>query len=360
MPANIFAYAGRQAAWHKLGTVTGNHMTFAEVQQHGLDYSVFKSQLRDGLSRPVSAWGTFRWNASDRTNGNKEAAVFLGVVGEDYQVIQHADGFRTMDALVASVDGAHYETAGALGNGERVWGLADLNLAVTVGRDEQRGYLLFCTGHDGSLSHQYRLCMTRVVCANTLSAALSERTRAKLTIRHTKNAPERLEGVQDALAGIRGDLMTVEEKLTFLATRRVTRESMEGILDRLFPKSKDDDGAEKESSTRRKNVLAEVLALYELNDGNAFPEQRGTAYALLNAVTNYTDHLRSSRGGNGTGRAESAIFGSGERLKTQALDVITLSANGMPTMTTAAACTPKPAGSERGSLLDQIVAESAG
>ena len=126
MPANIFVYAGRQAAWHKLGTVAGHHMTFAEVQQHGLDYTVFKSQLRDGRSRPVNAWGTFRWNASDRADGNKEAAVFLGVVGEDYQVIQHADGFRTMDALVASVDGAHYETAGALGNGERVWGLADL------------------------------------------------------------------------------------------------------------------------------------------------------------------------------------------------------------------------------------------
>ena len=126
--------------------------------------------------------------------------------------------------------------------------------------------------------------------------------------------------------------MTVEEKLTFLATRRVTRESMEGILGQLFPKPKNEEGAEKESSTRRKNVLAEVLALYEHNDGNAFPEQRGTAYALLNAVINYSDHLRSSRGGNGTGRAESAIFGSGERLKAQALEVITQSPNGMPTM----------------------------
>jgi phage/plasmid-like protein (TIGR03299 family) len=357
MPANIFAYAGREAAWHKLGTVTGRHMTFAEVQQHGLDYVVFKSQLRDGLGRLVDAWGTFRWNAADREAGNREAAVFLGVVGEDYQVIQHAEGFRTVDSLVASVDGAHYETAGALGNGERVWGLADLNLAVTVGRDEQRGYLLFCTGHDGGLSHQYRLCMTRVVCQNTLSAALSERTRAKLTIRHTKNAPGRLEGVQEALAGIRGDLMTVEETLVYLATRRVTRESMESILDRLFPKSKNDDGEEKES-TRRKNVLAEVLALYEHNDGNAFPEQRGTAYALLNAVTNYTDHLRSSRG-NGNGRAESAIFGTGERLKSQALEVITESANGMPLMTTATVCTPKPVVSERGSLLDQVIAETA-
>src|SRR5215471_14971835 len=140
MPANINAYVGRQAAWHKLGTVTGRHMTWAEVQQHGLDYVVFKSQLRDGLGRLVNAWGTFRWNRADQLAGDKQAAVFLGVVGEDYQVIQHANGFRMIDALVASVDGAHYETAGALGAGERVWGLADLALSVSVGHDQQQGY----------------------------------------------------------------------------------------------------------------------------------------------------------------------------------------------------------------------------
>jgi phage/plasmid-like protein (TIGR03299 family) len=189
MPANINAYIGREAAWHRLGIVTGHHMTWAEVQANGgLDFVVFKSQLHDGLGRPVNAWGTFRWNGADKLAGNKEAAVFLGVVGEDYEVIQHAHGFQMIDALVSSVDNAHYETAGALGNGERVWGLADLNLAVSVGADKQTGYLLFCTGHDGSLSHQYRIVLTRVVCQNTLTAALSERTRARLKIRHTKNA----------------------------------------------------------------------------------------------------------------------------------------------------------------------------
>jgi hypothetical protein len=153
-------------------------------------------------------------------------------------------------------------------------------------------------------------------------------------------------------------MLSVEEKLNFLATRRVTREAMETVLDRLFPKPKSEDGTEKESSTRRKNVLADVLAMYESNDGNAFPEQRGTAYNLLNAVIEYTDHTRSSRGGNGDGRAESAMFGSGERLKAQAMDVILENANGMPAVATVTQYTRKPIVPGGGSILDQILAES--
>jgi phage/plasmid-like protein (TIGR03299 family) len=155
--------------------------------------------------------------------------VFLGAVGEDYQVIQHSEGFRMVDALVGSVDGAHYETAGILGNGEKVWGLADLQLSLTVGQEKQAGYLLFCTSHDGSLSFQWRLCLTQVVCENTLGAALSEKTRAKLTIRHTKNASDRMTVAHEALQGLQSDVHTVEQKLNFLAARKPIRESLNAI-----------------------------------------------------------------------------------------------------------------------------------
>lgn len=68
-----------------------------------------------------------------------------------------------------------------------------------------------------------------------------------------------------------------------------------------------------------------MLELYEQNDGNRFKEQRGTAYNLLNAVTQFVDHERSTRG-NGVAvdvkRSESALFGSGEDLKTDALDAM--------------------------------------
>jgi hypothetical protein len=64
---NINTYIGRQAAWHKLGTVTERYMTTDELLANkGFQYMVFKSQLHDGLGRPVDAWGTFRWNIADK------------------------------------------------------------------------------------------------------------------------------------------------------------------------------------------------------------------------------------------------------------------------------------------------------
>ncbi len=148
MAHNINTYRGREAAWHKLGTVTGKYETTEELlRDPGFQFVVFKSQLHDGLGRPVDAWGTFRWNLADKLAGLKEKAEFLGAVGKDYAVLQHDEGFKSIDALMNTADGAHYETAGVLGNGERVWALADLGFAARVGDDVQHGYLLFSTGH---------------------------------------------------------------------------------------------------------------------------------------------------------------------------------------------------------------------
>src|SRR4051794_26188064 len=100
MAHQINTYVGREAAWHKLGTVTGKYQTTDELlRDEGFQYVVFKSQLRDGLCRPVDAWGTFRWNLTDKLAGNKEAAEFLGAVGKDYAVIQHDEGFKSIDTL---------------------------------------------------------------------------------------------------------------------------------------------------------------------------------------------------------------------------------------------------------------------
>jgi hypothetical protein len=109
-----------------------------------------------------------------------------------------------------------------------------------------------------------------------------------------------------------------------LAETKLTRESTKAILDRLFPVSADP----KANTTRRENLVGDVLKLYAHNDADAYPSVKGTAYNLLNAVTEYTDHLRTARG-NGSepaqmavARSESALFGSGSQLKTQALQVI--------------------------------------
>src|ERR1043165_9155192 len=236
MSHNINTYIGRQSAWHQLGTVTGKYLTWGEILAHGgLDFQVFKSQLQDGLGRKVPAYGTFRWNNADRAVGNKDAATFLGVVGEDYKVIPHSTGFELMDAIMRTSDGAHYETAGVLGTGSVVWGLADVGLTIKVGDDKQIPYLFFGTSHDGSYSWFVKMCNTRVVCNNTFDIAIGERVSSMFRVRHTKNANSKIQDAHKALSAFSDEVKTVEQKLQFLATRRMTRESMQSIFNRLFP-----------------------------------------------------------------------------------------------------------------------------
>ena len=345
-------YIGRQAAWHDLGIVTGKYQTWEEIQHAGfMDFEVEKRQLLDPIKgSPVAAWGTFR-----RDDGS-----FLGAVGEDYTVIQHHNGFQTIDHLVNSVDGAHYETAGVLGNGEVVWGLAALNREFeVVPGDVHKNYLLFSTSHDGSRSHEYRLTDTRVVCQNTLNCALSTGARNALRVRHTKNAGERLATVHSLIEDLNEQTTDVCAKMRELVTRRTTRESCTTIFDRLFPKTQRDNGRE-ESSTVRENNIREILARFEGNDRNAFPEVRGTAYNLLNAITEYTDHFRSTRGGE---RAQAAVFGSGDALKTKAFEyVYEVAGRDMPAMasqrTVFAPSRPIQLPEYQGSLLDSILAEA--
>src|SRR5580698_43713 len=111
MAHNINTYIGRQAAWHELGTVTGHYMTWQEIQNHGgLNFLPIKEQL-ELRGKLIEAWGITR----------PDTGAFLGPVGKDYTVIDHAQGFIMIDALLAAQNGAHYETAGCLGLGETVW-----------------------------------------------------------------------------------------------------------------------------------------------------------------------------------------------------------------------------------------------
>ena len=290
--AGTTTFAGRKDAWHKLGIVTGVFMTWrALLAAAHADFNVFKSQLRDGLGRPVDAWGTFRWDLEDKAVKDMAKAVFLGTVGSGYQVIQHTEGFELLDSLVGSIDGAHYETMGTLDKGRVVWGQVDPNVKIRVGDDESDILLTFQTSHDGSKAFEIYETVHRIVCRNTFKAANLRKLAASLWLKHTKNVGEKMNGLKGDIQEIQANAMDMQEKLNFLNNRRVTKDSMVKILDRIFPKSEDKDGIEK-TSTRRDNILADVLKLYESNDGDAFPEQRGTMYNLLNAVTEYTDHFQ--------------------------------------------------------------------
>lgn len=316
----MFCVGDRDSAWHRLGQRTNQVVTWAEaVELADLNWQVEKRQAycRNPLGNvvPIPSFATFRI----------DDGAYLGTVGEGYTVIQNKDQFSFVDAFLEAANGAHYESAGALGNGERIWCLARIPEAdyQIDGGDKHKTFVMVANSHDGSLAYQVKLVDTRIVCQNTLTVAINEKG-ACWRIKHTANAKARLAEAVDMMQMVKREAVGLKGKMLRLADRKLTRESVEHILDRLFPAPKD----EKANTTRRDNNVSAVLDLYASNDNNAFASVKGTAYNLFNAVTEYVDHQRTARG-NGSdpakmqvARSESALFGSGERLKTQALTVI--------------------------------------
>src|SRR5271154_1490613 len=317
----MFCVGDRDAAWHRLGQRTPNAVTWAEaIRLADLDWTVVKKQLyfRNALGHVTEA-------ANHMATTRSDDGAFLGIVGDGYQLIQNAEAFTFCDDLLAQADGAKYESAGGLGNGEQIWVMARIPEAdFTIdGGDEHKAYLLVSTSHDGSQSLIMKLVDERVVCANTLAIAMSERG-TSFRVKHTASAKARMEYALQQLSRVKDTAVSLKTKMLRLAETKLTRESSAAILERLFPVSAD----KTVSTTRRENIVQEVLNCYAHNDADAYPSIKGTAYNLLNAVTEYTDHIRTARG-NGSepakmavARSESALFGSGAAFKTQALQVI--------------------------------------
>jgi phage/plasmid-like protein (TIGR03299 family) len=217
---------------------------------------------------------------------------------------------------------------GTLDFGRIVWAQVNPNISIKVGDDETKVYITATTSHDGSGAFECYETGTRMVCRNTFRLGSLKRLAATLRVKHTKNAQQRISGLKQEIEEIRNVALTMQDRLTWLTRKRVTKESLKTVVDRLFPPKKDENEQDV-SSTRRENILSDILTLYEANDGGQFPEQAGTPYALFNAVTNYTDHIRSTKSDM---RAQSALFGSGNKLKGDALSIIMEEAERMPDM----------------------------
>ncbi len=301
--------------WHDLGTPVSGYQNWKDAMiAAGLQWTVDKQSLYDRNGNATGVFGIFR---SDNN-------VCLGAVGDVYATIQNQFAFEFVDTLIEN-HGAHYDTAGSLGRGERIWCLAKIgaDFAIPGTQDKHESYLLFETSHDGSRAATAKLTTVRVVCQNTLNAALRG-SGESLSVRHTRSADEKLKIAKSLMNGAVTSVASLKDKLITLSQRKLTRETLNDIMERIFPTP-----AGEKQSTRRDNQMGDVLRLYESNDRNAIPEIKGTAYNLLNAVTEYTDHKRSARITDGRehlttaqARTESALFGSGSLFKEKALEMV--------------------------------------
>lgn len=297
-----------QPAWHGLGNNIPQHCNGLDALKFGgLNWEVEKLQLSNPKNSDlINSWGIFRADNN----------AFLGNVGSDYQPIQNSKMVETIDTLLTSWNGCHYESGGALGIGETVWVMAKIPEQIKVGNDISENYIFFSNSHNGKSFANVKLTSTRIVCQNTLSIALKDAGKV-FRIQHSKNCNIRIDQTLATIGSVSNQIKDLNSVFNILNSKLITMDEFNNILRCLFPVT-----SEVESSTvKLKKDL--VTGLFESNDRNAFPEQRGTAYNLLNAVTGYADHLAPARGENDDAkqlkRQTAAMFGAGEVLKLTAL-----------------------------------------
>lgn len=240
----------------------------------------------------------------------------IAVVGLRYAPVQNADAFAFLDDLVGA-GRAIYEAAGMFGGGRRVWVQARLPGDVWVTREDNVGkYLTLTTSHDGGGSLRAFFTPRRIVCSNTLRAALREAAGTGVSIRHVGDVLGRAREAERLLGLSLKYFDDFAEASRTLAGRALGREALERYFAEVVPLPEGADPSRALATRER------LVGLFETGRGNQAAGVRGTLWAALNAVAEYVDHERPTRPGKGESirekRFESSLWGSGARLKERA------------------------------------------
>ena len=320
-------FSVKEKAWHGLGKIVQDYPTSAEAIQHaGLDYLVEKRRLftydtenntgdpqSDLIIPEVTVPNYFATVRADND-------TVLGVVGKDYHVVQNRDAFTFFDSIVGG-DGIQYETAGALGNGERIFITAKLPGYIEVGnKDLIEQYLFLTTSHDGFGSITAAFTPVRIVCNNTLNAALQSMSNT-VKVRHTERAKERLEQAH-RLMGISYRLSAeLDTIFNHWATIRISDPDVRRLIQMAMVPNKEvlrnlNEGKDDELSTCFKNMVDQVYHYAMTNPTQLQGTTAGTVFGAYNAVAGYFQNVRTYK--DGEAKLKSQFFGGTAQLRTQA------------------------------------------
>jgi phage/plasmid-like protein (TIGR03299 family) len=313
--------------WHGLGKAVQGYSTASDVLMlAGWDFQVEKQPIftKTGIEIP-DRWAMIR-------DVDKKP---VGIVGNRYTAFQPNEVLAVCDAIVENEDGAHYDTAGVLFGGRKIWCMIKLSeTPMNINGDEVYKYLVGYNSFDGSTHFSLLITNIRVVCHNTLSAAIGGCDNI-VRIRHTQSIHERVEDAKRTLQLANRYHANWEEQAKKLAEVEITDRMFNTYLHALFPDSQNDnkkrDAMTEEERldfvTRSERTRANILGIYQ--NSTTLTNIRGTVWGGYNAVTEYTDHHASvkGKGSQSEKRLDRQWFGTHRDLKTKAWDYAVKLAN---------------------------------
>ena len=198
-----------------------------------------------------------------------------------------------------------------LRGGRKFCALARTGQGVALkGQDQVNGYLLLATACDGTLATTAKFTSVRVVCNNTLQIAVGDRIGAiKVPHRSAFDADRVKSQLGIAVEGWHGFV----ERMRILCETPVNHDSVDGVLRNLLTYS----AAQSGKAIVNEQAVAKVRALYGGEGrGSSLRTSKGTAFGLLNSITEFVDHHRRAQ--STENRLDAAWFGQGALLKQKA------------------------------------------
>lgn len=303
-------FSVKEKAWHGLGQIVDNHPTSAEAIIHaGLNYQVERRPIYTATTLINTHFATIRTDTEQ----------VLGVVGNKYQVVQNAEAFTFFDELVKD-NGIQYETAGALGNGERIFITAKMPDHIKIGRkDLIEQYVFLTTSHDGSGSIIAAFTPIRIACNNTLSMAMNNHS-SSVIIKHTANAVEK---IREA-ARFMHIAETTAEQLEYIfnswAKIRISDKELKNLVRLAMAPNKEvfhavaTNATAYEYSRQFDDVCGKVLEYAHAAESQQMETTAGTIFGAYNAITGYYQNVKQYSSGDA--KLNNILFGTGlERSK---------------------------------------------
>jgi phage/plasmid-like protein (TIGR03299 family) len=266
---NDFMFSGQGIVpWHGIGAVLDGALTSAEA---------IKAAKLEWKVNQIPVYAANNWAAAIPgyiANVRSDTSEVLGIVSDRYKVAQNREVFEFADDLIGTAQAAcTYETAGSLWNGRRVFMLVNMPKGRIAG-DEYQPYLCISNAHDGSAPLQVFLTGIRVVCNNTLSAALRTAKR-KIAIRHMSCMDQRKGEAVRTMGAASRYFHNLETFAAELAGKKI---SIGKVLDKLFPVSRDMSKRQLQSNQEVKDLIKRIL-----HDKTDLQNFKGTAWGASNS-----------------------------------------------------------------------------
>jgi phage/plasmid-like protein (TIGR03299 family) len=305
------AFVG-ETPWHGLGHQLPSQQPIEIwAQKAGMAWDICETPVRY-LTGTAGALGAIESFPEQKVLFRSDTHAPLSVVSQRYQVV-HPREILEFYRDLSEVSGFELETAGVLKGGRKFWALARTGQSTALkGKDVSRGYMLLATACDGTLATTAQFTNIRVVCNNTLAIAIGGGNAGAVKVPHSTRfdaeAVKKQLGI--SVAGWR-DFM---DRMKALSERKMKHTEVQRFFLQVFT-----DHTSQSSGVTNESAMAKALSLYEgRGRGAELASAKGTAYGLLNAVTEFVDHERRARSVDH--RLDSAWFGQGAALKHKALD----------------------------------------